>query len=96
MLEKLLSGGIGRFTRIVVSFVLSNLCLLPLGKLMASPILEKIPALGDLAVKIMESLSDPAMANQLELLLAGLLTALVSGVIKSLRDKNKIPGWLPL
>ena len=96
MLGNIISGGVGRAVRIAVSFLLSNIILLPLGKLMASPLLEKLPALGDLAVKALETFSNPATADQIVLVLSGLLTALLSGVFKSLRDKNKIPSWVPL
>lgn len=96
MLEKIISGGIGRAVRTALNAVLSHLVLIPLGKALVVPAVANFPGLPDLIVKALDTFSNPAFAEQAAAMLALFLTALLSGFFKSMRDKGKVPSWLPL
>lgn len=92
----LLNSGIRRGVRVLISGGISYLLVGPIGKGLLLPQLQGVPGLSDLLVKALETLSNPALTDTLTTQATLVLTALLSGLIKGLRDKGKLPGWVPL
>ena len=84
-------GGLGRLVKVLVSALLSFL-LVQMAKIVGVSAMSQAPALQELLVHNLEVLSDPVTQAQI----VALLTAMISGVAKTLRDKGKLPEWIPL